>query len=96
MTELEILQKKPEKEAEKLWEIMEKERNEFFAANKNNIPSEEERYEAFLPLMRIEYGGSFRDKVFEAKQLAKRTRKIGFFYIWGKTPRGKNYLWNIF
>ncbi len=48
---------------------MEKERNEFFAMHKNNIPSEDERYEAFLPLMRIEYGGSFRDNVFEARQL---------------------------
>ncbi len=76
------------KEAEKLWEIMEKERNEFFAANKNNIPSEEERYEAFLPLMRIEYGGSFRDNVFEAKQLAKEPENW-LLYIWGKTPRGK-------
>lgn len=77
-----------EKEAEKLWEIMEKERNEFFAMHKNNIPSEDERYEAFLPLMRIEYGGSFRDNVFEAKQLAKEPENW-LHYIWGKTPRGK-------
>lgn len=77
-----------EKEAEKLWGIMEKERNEFFAKYKNNIPSEEERYQAFLPLMRIEYGGSFRDNVFEAKQLAKEPENW-LHYIWGKTPRGK-------
>lgn len=77
-----------EKEAEKLWEIMEKERNEFFAMHRNNIPSEDERYEAFLPLMRIEYGGSFRDNVFEAKQLAKEPENW-LHYIWGKTPRGK-------
>lgn len=77
-----------EKEVEKLWEIMGKERNEFFATYKNNIPSEEERYKAFLPLMRIEYGGSFRDNVFEAKQLAKEPENW-LHYIWDKTPRGK-------
>lgn len=77
-----------EKEAEKLLEIIEKERSEFFAKHKNNIPSEEERYEAFLPLMRIEYGGSFRDNVFEAKQLAKEPENW-LHYIWGKTPRAK-------
>ena len=38
--------------------------------------------------MRIEYGGSFRDKVFEAKQLAKEPENW-LLYIWGKTPRGK-------
>ena len=73
------------KEAEKLEQIIEKKRTKFFEAHKNEIPSEEERYQAFLPYMRTEYGTSFNQNSYNARELAKDPEEW-LWYLWDKDP----------
>ena len=76
------------KEAEQLKEVIEKERTKFFEAHKNEIPSEEERYQAYLPYMRTEYGRSFNDNSYNARELAKDPEQW-LWYLWGKDPKAR-------
>ncbi len=76
------------KEVEQLKEVIKQERTKFFEAHKNKIPSEEERYQAFLPYMRTEYGSNFLENSRSAKQLAKDPEQW-LWYLWYKDPKAR-------
>lgn len=74
-----------EEELKFLKETYEKERIKFFEIHKNNTPSEEERFRAFLPLMRRQYGCNYNSIAQEAKFYAKDPNNW-LAYIFNKTP----------
>lgn len=76
------------KEAEKLKETINNERIKFFEAHRSEIPPEEERYKAFLPLMRTEYGHTFKQNAIEARRLAKDSENW-LEYLWTKDPQAR-------
>ena len=82
------------KKAEKLEKIIEKKRTEFFEAHKNEIASEEERSQAFLPFMRTEYGSSFLQNSREARQFAKDPEQW-LWYLWNKDPKARKMELNL-
>ncbi len=77
-----------QKEANKLEETIEKERIKFFEAHRSEIPSKEERYKAFLPLMRTEYGNTFDGNICEARRFAQEPENW-LWYLWNNNPRAK-------
>lgn len=82
------IQELRKKEAEKLSKIIDEEYAKFYELHKNEIPSEEVRYKAYLPLMRTEYGSSFEANASVAKLLAKDPNNW-IVYLWNKTPKAK-------
>ena len=76
------------KEAEQLKEVIEKDRTKFFEVHKNEIPTEEERYQAFLPSMRTKYGRSFDENSRRARELAKEPEQW-LWYLWHKDTKAR-------